>query len=209
VFGLFVALMRLLHERHEEVMVMRNGTSETNISEERFRRLLDRNKDSVYRLAYTYLHSKADADDAFQEVFLRYLSNRPAFSDGIHERAWFIRVTINVCHSHHRSIWFRKRVSLDSFAGAADAFGDAAEDDGQGAELLHAVMRLSDKLRPTVHLFYYEGYSVREISGILGVNESTIRSRLMQARSKLKDLLVEEECCSTGAARVGKEGFVL
>jgi RNA polymerase sigma-70 factor (ECF subfamily) len=205
-FGLFVLLMRLLYERCKEVMM--NGTSGTNISEERFRRLLDRNKDSVYRLAYAYLHGVADADDAFQEVFLRYLSKRPEFADGVHERAWFIRVTINVCHSHHRSRWFRKRVSLDSLEGAADAFGDA-EDDGQGAELLHAVMRLSDKLRPVVHLFYYEGYSVREISGILGVNESTIRSRLMQARSKLKDLLVEEECCPTGAARVGKEGFVL
>jgi RNA polymerase sigma-70 factor (ECF subfamily) len=175
-------------------------------------------------MAYAYLRGKADADDAFQEVFLRYLSNRPEFAGEAHERAWFIRVTINVCHSHHRSRWFRKRVSLDSldsfesldsqgaldaYEGAADVFGDAAKGDGQGAELLDAVMRLSDKLRPTVHLFYYEGYSVREISDILGVNESTIRSRLMQARSKLKDLLEEEESCSAGAALIGKGELVL
>jgi RNA polymerase sigma-70 factor (ECF subfamily) len=190
-------------------MVMMDKTTGTNTSEERFRRLLERNKDSVYRMAYAYLRDKTDADDAFQEVFLRYLVSRPEFADGTHERAWFIRVTINVCHSHHRSRWFRKRVSLDSFESTADVSGDTMEDDGQSAELLAAVMRLSGKLRLTVHLFYYEGYSVREISGILGVNESTIRSRLMQARSRLKDLLDDEENCCIDTALVGKEEFVL
>jgi RNA polymerase sigma-70 factor (ECF subfamily) len=185
---------------------MMNGRSGADISEERFRGLLERNKDSAYRLAYAYLRDGADADDAFQEVFLRYLSRRPEFADEAHERAWFIRVTINVCHSQRRSRWFRKRVSLDSLCNAEDVSGDAAEDDGRGAELLDAVMRLSDKLRLTVHLFYYEGYSAREIASILGVSESAIRSRLMQARRKLRDFLEEEDNLPTGAALGGKEG---
>jgi RNA polymerase sigma-70 factor (ECF subfamily) len=97
-----------------------------------------------------------------------------------------MRVTINVCHTHHRSFWFRKKASLDSYE-------DKGKEDEYTSELFYSVMKLSRKLRVTVHLFYYEGYSIREISEILDVNESTISSRLMQARAKLKGMLTEDE----------------
>jgi RNA polymerase sigma-70 factor (ECF subfamily) len=137
-------------------------------------------------MAFSYLRNKEDADDAFQEVFLKYLSGRREFADESHERAWFIRVTINVCHMHHRSFWFRKRAPLD-------AYQDKGKEDERTSELFYSVMELSVKLRVTVYLFYYEGYSVREISEILDVNENTVRSRLMQARKKLKGMLTEDE----------------
>jgi RNA polymerase sigma-70 factor (ECF subfamily) len=170
------------------------------ISEDQFRGLIERNGDSVYKIAFSYLRNKEDADDAFQEVFLKYMTDRREFADETHERAWFIRVTINVCHMHHRSFWFRKRAAFD-------AFDDKGKEDEYTFELLHSVMKLSSKLRVTVYLFYYEGYSVREISDILGVNENTVRSRLMQARKKLKGMLAEDgqPTCITQSSAKGIE----
>jgi RNA polymerase sigma-70 factor (ECF subfamily) len=175
------------------------------IPESRFRKLIERNGDSVHKMAFSYLRNKEDADDAFQEVFLRYLAGRREFADEAHERAWFMRVTINVCHTHHRSFWFRKREPFDAYV-------DKGKEDEYTSELFYAVMKLSRKLRVTVHLFYYEGYSVREISEILGVNESTICSRLMQARAKLKDMLTENGHAAGGAperTRVDAKGVMI
>jgi RNA polymerase sigma-70 factor (ECF subfamily) len=152
-------------------------------------------------MAFSYLRNKADADDAFQEVFLKYLTGRREFADETHERAWFIRVTINVCHMHHRSFWFRKRSSFD-------AYDDKGKEDEYTSELFRSVMGLSTKLRVTVYLFYYEGYSVREISEILDVNENTVRSRLMQARKKLKGMLTEDERLAKRAPTDAKELLV-
>jgi RNA polymerase sigma-70 factor (ECF subfamily) len=152
-------------------------------------------------MAFSYLRNKEDADDAFQEVFLKYLTNRREFADEAHERAWFMRVTINVCHTHHRSFWFRKRAPLDTYE-------DKGKEDEYTSELFYSVMKLSPKLRVTVHLFYYEGYSVREISEILDVSESTISSRLMQARAKLKGMLTEDEH-TTKITQTGTKGVVI
>ena len=67
----------------------------------------------VYRLAFARMGTKYDADEIFQEVFLRYLKKCPAFHDEEHEKAWFLRVTVNCCNKMHMSAWRRHTVELE------------------------------------------------------------------------------------------------
>ena len=69
--------------------------------------------DMVYRLAFAQVHSKSDADDIFQEVFLRYLKNHPQLKNADHCKAWLIRVTINCSKKHWASAWQRKTIALE------------------------------------------------------------------------------------------------
>ncbi len=137
----------------------------------------------VYRLAFSHTGSRQDADDIYQEVFLRLVRCSTAFEDGEHLRAWLIRVTINCCNSLWRSPWKRRTVPLVQVEDTPVEMGPEL------AELTEALGRLSSKDRTVIHLFYYEDLSVAQLSRLLGERESTIRSRLTRARQRLKQLL--------------------
>lgn len=137
----------------------------------------------VYRLAYAQVRSKSDADDIFQEVFLRYARNNPVFESDEHRRNWLIRVTINCSKKHWSSAWLRKVVPLDDNY----AF-PTPEENG----LDEALIKLSPKYRSVIHLFYYEGYSAGEIGRIINLKESTVRTQLTRARSQLSEMLKGE-----------------
>lgn len=138
---------------------------------------------TVYRLAYAQTRSQHDADDIFQEVFLRVAQNRPVFDSESHEQAWILRVTLNCLKSHWRAAWRRHDVPLDEripFPAPEERALDKA------------LRQLSPKYRAAVHLFYYEGYSAEEIAHMTGEKPSTIRTRLTRARAQLRDLLKGE-----------------
>ncbi len=137
----------------------------------------------VYRLAYAQTRSKNDADDIFQEVFLRVVQSRPTFESGAHEKAWLIRVTLNCLKSHWRTAWRRHVVPLDDRIIYTEPEDSALDD---------ALRRLTPKYRAAVHLFYYEGYSAAEIAEITGEKPSTVRTRLTRARDKLREMLKGE-----------------
>ena len=142
----------------------------------------------VYKLAFARTRSREEADDIFQEVFLRYVSKAPVFDSPAHEKAWFCRVTINCSNSYWRNPFRRKTQSLDETeAGRLSAPGPE-EDSG---ELNACLDRLSPELRTVVHLYYYEGYSGPEIAALLGKGESAVRMALMRARRQLRDFLEE------------------
>lgn len=144
---------------------------------------------SVYRLAYSYMKNRHDTDDIYQEVFLRYFRKKPEFESEEHEKAWFIRTTVNCCKSYFRSGWFQRTTSLDERTkGQEDSY-----EIGEHNELLEAVMALPTKYRMAVHLFYYEGYSVQEIAELTGEKVTTVTTRLNRAREKLRDLLDDGE----------------
>lgn len=138
---------------------------------------------TVYRLAYAQTRSQHDADDIFQEVFLRVAQNRPVFDSESHEKAWILRVTLNCLKSHWRAAWRRHDVPLDERI----PFPSPEE-----RALDNALRQLSPKYRAAVHLFYYEGYSAEEIARMTGEKPSTIRTRLTRARAQLRDLLKGE-----------------
>ena len=127
----------------------------------------------------TRLSSPADAEDVVQEVFLKLLTTRPHFRDLEHEKAWLIRVTINACHDLRRSVWSRNRTELPE--NLADSF-----ETPQDNALYAAVFSLPEKYRVVVLLYYYEDYTIQEISEMIQRNPSTIQTQLERARKKLK-----------------------
>lgn len=145
--------------------------------------VLSRYTDMVYRLAFARTKSRYDADDILQEVFLRYIRSAPDFQEEEHCRAWLIRTTVNCSKTLLMSAWFRKTVPLD------DTLVAEMRETG---EVYDAVLRLPKAYRTVVHLYYYEGYSVAEIGGLLGCKEATVKTRLHRARNLLRDTLKGE-----------------
>ncbi|MDY3281658.1 RNA polymerase sigma factor [Dysosmobacter sp.] len=137
---------------------------------------------AVYRLALCRLQSVPDAEDVYQDVFLRLLDQDAGGWDGERLKAWLLRTTVNRCADLHRFRLRRPTVALSELT-AAPAPTETA------AELWDAVARLPEKLRTAVHLHYAEGYSTGEIGALLGVPPATVRSRLRRGRLRLKDLL--------------------
>ena len=137
---------------------------------------------AVYRLALCRKQNVADAEDVYQDVFLRFFQQEAADWDSERTKAWLLRATVNRCADIHRFRLRRPVLALEDIAGAAPA-------DDSAAELWDAVARLPEKLRTAVHLYYAEGYATEEIAALLGVPPATVRTRLRRARLKLKDLL--------------------
>ena len=135
---------------------------------------------NIAMLAFTYTKNTADAEDIAQEVFLQLIKSKRDFESEEHLRAWLFRVTINKSKNHLKSFWIRNR---------GDFPKDASFVSEKDYDLIQAVLQLEPKYRLPVHLFYYEGYSIKEISHILKEKESTIGTRLKRARNQLKDML--------------------
>ena len=139
--------------------------------------------DTVYRLALCRLQNRLDAEDVYQDVFLRLLKQDIQGWDEEHLKAWLIRVTLNRCADIGR---FRIKKQTISFS---EAVGNKKTDAEEYQELWDAIARLPVKFRTPIHLYYMEEYSTDEIAQILKIPASTVRSRLYKARKKLKDML--------------------
>lgn len=150
-----------------------------------FDHAIEKYSNMVYRIAVNQLKNKSDADDVFQEVFIKWMEHRTEFENEVHEKAWLIRVTLNQCKSLLSSSWFKKTTGLEERKeGEYQVFLEE-----ENTELKEAMNRLPIKYRSVIHLFYYEELSVMEISQILHSKESTIRTQLTRARRVLKKLL--------------------
>ena len=137
----------------------------------------------LLRVAYAQLNNRAEAEDTVQEVLLKYMEKAPIFQSEEHEKAWLLRVTVNHCKNHLASAWFRKRADLDEGIPALD---------NAELEVVSAVAALPAKYRAVVHLYYFEGYSTKEIAEILHSRPNTVSSRLSRARALLAKALKEE-----------------
>ena len=163
-----------------------NATGE----ESDFDKLLKRNAEMVYKLAFARCGNEADADDIFQQVFLRYLTRKPNFASDEHEKAWFIRATIN----RSKSLWdsaFRRHTQPLEEAPLADPTNPFEAHESR-ADLAAALAQLPSKYRAVIHLYYYEGYDTEETARILGRKPSTVRAQLTRARQTLARLLKED-----------------
>lgn len=153
--------------------------------------IYDRQAERVYRICLIYMKNESDAQDGMQEVFLRLLEHPVSFEDEEHEKAWCIRTAKNYCLDQLKSFWRKKRSSMESWQEAAEI--NSSE---EGA-LLEMVMQLPVKYRDVLYLYYYEEYSVREISGMLERKESTVQSQLAAGRKKLRREIEKEEIYGT------------
>ncbi len=134
----------------------------------------------LLKIAYTYTKNTCDAEDIVQEVFLSFITSRQEFASQEHIRAWLIRVTINKSKNHVKSAWIAKRSKMPE---------PCEELSCQENTLLDAVLSLEEKYRISIHLFYYEDYSIKEIAQILGKKPATIGSWLDRGRKKLRKQL--------------------
>ena len=155
------------------------------MDETQARRLVDAYADMILRISYQYLKQTSDAEDICQTVFLKYLSGNRAFDSAEHEKAWIIRTTINACKDYVKSSFFRRTVPLEEAAAIAAP-------QVPNSEILDAVKTLPRNYRISIYLYYYEGYSAREIGAILEKNEAAISQYLSRGRKKLKQLLTLE-----------------
>lgn len=169
---------------------MESGTQAQNMAE-RFERLYEQYADDVLRMAYFYLGDRQKAEDVCQEVFIKLYTHADAIAPG-REKAWLLRVTVNMCRDLWRSAWL-KRVILGSPAlDVVPAQEDGIEQREEKAELMRAIHRLPAQFRETILLHYYQGLGITEIAQMLNLPEGTVSSRLSRARKKLESLLKEE-----------------
>ena len=135
----------------------------------------------VYRLAYARLQSRHDADDIFQEVFLRYVRRAPTFASYEHGKAWFLRTTINCCKNFWMSAWHRRTTALTEEVQQTFVY------DNEEAQLLaDALAKLPMKYRTVLHLYYYEGLTAEEIGQLQHSPAGTVRMQLTRGRKLLK-----------------------
>ena len=157
--------------------------TDTALVNEKAAYFFDRFGNAILRLAYSYLHNTEDSEDVLQETLIRYIRSAPRFENDKHAKAWLMRVAANL--SKNRIGYNRTRLT--------DELNDelAAEEREDLSFVWQAVKELPPKQREVVHLFYQEGYSTAEIAGILGRNESTVRSDLKRGREALRTVLKE------------------
>lgn len=148
-------------------------------SQEEVASLYERHVDMVYHLCLMLMKNVPDAEDAVQTVFRKVMEYDKPFHDPEHERAWLIVTARNECRDQLKHWWRRCRED----ASALDALTWEEPEDGL---VWDQVAALPDRHRLVLYLHYYQGYTTDEIAQMLGDNPSTVRSRLVQARKKLK-----------------------
>lgn len=136
-------------------------------------------KNDVYRFAVSYTHSKEDAEDICQTVFLK-LMEQNEIKPG-KEKAWLMQVTANQCKSLLRSGWWKKTEGLEDIFQAKDTTD----------EFTSMITQLNPKYRAVIYLYYYEEYSTDEIAKMLHINRSAVTTRLARARKLLKEEIGE------------------
>lgn len=140
--------------------------------------IVEKYADMVYRIALTRCGTVENAEDVFQDVFMKYSEKRPNFENSEHEKAWFIRVTINLSKNLKQSAWNKRVVNLDENMH----FEKKEEQD-----IFSNVCDLPQNYRTVIYLLYYEGYKVKEISQLMNKSEGTIKTWLFRAREILKE----------------------
>ena len=149
-------------------------------SEEEVSRVIEEYADTVKRVCFLYLKNYADTEDIFQRVFLKYVLSSAVFKNSEHEKAWFIRVSINECKDLLKSFFRKNTVPLE------EALQQIHTDNNENLEVMEAVLKLPEKYRNVIYLHYYEGYSAPQIGEILSKNVNTVYTLLTRARELLK-----------------------
>lgn len=151
-----------------------------------FERMVNRHRDLVYRVAYSYMRNPADADDVAQDVFVKFFQTDKRFESDEHARNWLVRVTINQCKSLFRRPW-RRAADIEAYADALEA------PDERTLTLFSELMQLSEKYRVPLVLYYYVGFSTQEVADALRIPPATARTRIARGRAKLRSIIETQD----------------
>ena len=157
------------------------------LDKEDFCRLVEVHQSALYRTARSILSNQQDVEDAVQEAICAAFERRQSLRDADKFRPWLLRILANKCYDACR----KRRPSVD-LSEVEECLRAPETDAAERLTLWQAVMTLGDDLRAPVTLFYYDGLSIREISGVLGISEAAVKTRLSRGRARLRVLLREE-----------------
>ena len=160
-----------------------NRTGGDGLTEEMLKKYISLYHGAVFRLAYSYLKNRADAEDVCEEAFIKLYLYDGSFETDENCRAWLMKVTVNLSKNMLKSCWFSRREELDESTPA-----QVCEDYG----LAQPMKKLPPKYRLVIHLYYYEGYTAKEISEITGTPVSTVTTQMSRARAQLKKIIEKE-----------------
>lgn len=145
--------------------------------------ILDRYGNKLYRICLVTLKNEADAEDALQDTLIRYLQKAPRFESGEHQKAWLIRVAVNIC----RDMLRKRRYHDEKLENIP-----VPEVDERQRAALDALLNLPEQFRIPLTLHYVEGYSVAELAKLLGNTQSAVKMRLSKGRTLLREALGKE-----------------
>lgn len=183
-FRLLCAAIQRLPARvsaeQDEIAKRENSRAAIN---RRAEEILDTYGSGILRYAYTYLHNMSDAEEVLQDTLVQFLKTAPAFETRQHEKAWLLRVAGNLS---------KNRLAYNSVRKTDELKDELAAENREDLSFVwDAVKLLPENYRETIHLFYYEGYSTKQIARLLRKKETTVRSDLRRGREKLRAVLKE------------------
>ncbi len=146
-------------------------------------RTVTRYADMLVRVCFSYLKNLHEAEDTAQDTFLKLVEKQPVFETEEHEKAWLLRVAINLSKNRLKTSWLKKSESL---------YEKDIPFTPEESSVMNAVYQLPAKYRCVIHLYYIEGYNISEIGSLLRRNEATVASQLYRARNLLKQKLKED-----------------
>ena len=152
--------------------------------------LINEYQRNLFAAAFSICKNAEDANDVVQETFIQYYTSKKEFEDEQHLKAWLIRVAVNKSKDITRSFWRRNKVNM-----LPEELPEKSLESSMypvEMRLFDEVMRLPEKTRIVIHLYYYEDMSVREIAHILMSTEGAVKMRLSRGRNMLKASLQEE-----------------
>ena len=147
--------------------------------------VMDTYGNMLFRLCIVMLGNSADAEDAMQEVMLKYYRKAPTFADEEHRKAWLLTVAGNQCKDMLR---FRAKHPL---AENTDIY-EYKSSDSESSGILEALITLPEKFRMVLILYYVEEYSVKDIARMIGKTPSAVKMRLQKGRKLLAEVYRKE-----------------
>ena len=150
---------------------------------ERFNELYQLYNNDVYRLSYSYLLNEQDAEDVIQKVYIKLYNNKKILMLSNNEvKRWLFKVCINESKDILKSPWRKLKSYITN---------DIKDERVKNDTLLESLNKINSYYRIPLYLYYYEGYSIKEISVQLKKSESAIKMRLFRAKEALKKEMEE------------------
>ncbi|MCA1065412.1 sigma-70 family RNA polymerase sigma factor [Rossellomorea sp. AcN35-11] len=170
----------------------KGGVMQMEISEERLiENLIDEYEVQVTKLAYLYVKDWPAAQDITQEVFIKAFHALHQFNHNSSYKTWIYRIAINLCKDYKRSAYFRRNMIVNKFHTLLKKEASVSPEqelilNEENDSVASHVFSLPLKYKEVILLYYYEELSTQEIGDMLGINPSTVRTRLDRGREKLK-----------------------
>ncbi|WP_416141245.1 RNA polymerase sigma factor [Lysinibacillus capsici] len=142
-------------------------------------RIVDKYGNMLFRMCLVILCNENDAEDVVQDTFITYLTKSPPFNDSEHEKAWLITIATNRCKNMRRYNIIRKHMDINDLQLYCK--------DNENYGLIEHLMRLPNKHKIVLLLYYVEGYKVDEIAKILGITTSAVKKRLQRGRELIRE----------------------